>query len=297
MPLILDTGCKSLPGKQAENHDAVTVTHPVPVPYSKPAVLAIADTVDASDELDVAALALSSLSENIYAAPLSWSLKRTMKESFNATNSTLVGSSNNTGATTLSALVLHKHHWVIGHVGDTRIWLLRATRIRQLTHDHTLTTLEMGSVVTSACGLNTEMDLQILHGDLQVGDIFLLTSDGIHDVLNGTSLLAHLIKDDSAEKMASNIVQGAITAGSTDNVSACVARVDKLPETETTRGSDSISALPVCSLPHNFKSADWSTKADWPVFIKQLTKNLTKQWPCAFLFQAWPMIPPTLMLF
>ncbi|MFV1992283.1 MAG: protein kinase [Acidiferrobacterales bacterium] len=256
MPLILDTGCKSLQGKQAENHDAVTVAHPAPVPYSKPAVLAIADTVDESDELDVATLALSSLSENIYAAPLSWSLKRVVKESFNATNNTLVGSSNHTGATTLSALVLHKHHWVIGHVGDTRVWLLRDARIRQLTHDHTLTTLEMGSVVTSACGLNTEMDLQILHGDLQEGDIFLLTSDGIHDVLNGTSLLAHLIKDDSAETMASNLVQGAITAGSADNVSACVAKVEKLPDSETTQGADSISALPVCSLPHKGDSVD-----------------------------------------
>ena len=256
MPLLLDTGCKSLPGKQAENHDAVTVAHPEPVSYSKPTVLAIADTVDESDELDVAALALSSLSENIYAAPLSWSLKRAMKESFSATNNTLVGSSSSAGATTLSALVLHKHHWVIGHVGDTRVWLLRDTRIRQLTHDHTLTTLEMGSVVTSACGLNTEMDLQILHGDLQAGDIFLLTSDGIHDVLNGTSLLAHLIKDDPAEKMAGNIVQGAITAGSTDNVSACVAKVEKLPETDAARGADSISALPVCSLPHKGDSVD-----------------------------------------
>ncbi len=256
MPLILDTGCKSLPGKQAENHDAVTVAYPAPVPYNKPAVLAIADTVDESDELDVATLALSSLSENIYAAPLSWSLKRVMKESFNATNNTLVGSSTSTGATTLSALVLHKHHWVIGHVGDTRVWLLRDARIRQLTHDHTLTTLEMGSVVTSACGLNTEMDLQILHGDLQEGDIFLLTSDGIHDVLNGTSLLAHLIKDDTAETMASNIVRGAITAGSADNVSACVAKVEKLPDVETERGTDSISALPVCSLPHKGDTVD-----------------------------------------
>lgn len=256
MPLILDTGCKSLPGKQVENHDAVTVAYPAPVPYSKPAVLAIADTVDESDELDVATLALSSLSENIFAAPLSWSLKRVMKESFNATNNTLVGSSTSTGATTLSALVLHKYHWVIGHVGDTRVWLLRDARIRQLTHDHTLTTLEMGSVVTSACGLNTEMDLQILQGDLLEGDIFLLTSDGIHDVLNGTSLLAHLIKDDTAETMAGNIVRGAISAGSADNVSACVAKVEKLPDVETERGTDSISALPVCSLPHKGDSVD-----------------------------------------
>jgi len=56
--------------------------------------------------------------------------------------------------------------------------------------------------------------------------------------------------------MAGNIVQGAITAGSADNVSACVARVEKLPDTETTRGSDSISALPVCSLPHKGDSVD-----------------------------------------
>jgi len=256
MPLILDTGCTSLKGKQAENHDAVIIAHPDPVPYSQPAMLAIADTVDESSELEVADYALTSLKKNIYAAPLSWSLKRIIKESFNATNNTLVSSSQSSGATTLSALILHKHHWVIGHVGNTRIWLLRDSRIRQLTHDHILTTLEMGSVVTSACGLNEDIDLQVLHGDLHEGDIFLLTSNGIHDVMNGTAMMSHLIKEETVEKIANNIAQAAIDAGSTDNVSACVARVERLPETNAARGADAISALPVCSLPQKGDAVD-----------------------------------------
>lgn len=256
MPLILDTGSASLKGKQAENHDSVIVAHPDHAPYSQPAMLAIADTVDESDELDIAEYALSSLRKNIYAAPLSWSLKRVIKESFNATNNTLMSSSDSAGATTLSALILHKHHWVLGHVGNTRIWLFRDSRIRQLTHDHILTTLEMGPVVTSACGLNTEIDLQILHGDLQEGDIFLLTSNGIHDVMNGTSLMSFLIKEEPVQIIASKITQAAIDAGSTDNVSACVARVEMLPETNAERGTDAISALPVCSLPHKGDAID-----------------------------------------
>jgi len=256
MPLILETGSASLKGKQTENHDAVLVAHPDPVPYSQPAMLAIADTVDESDELDIAQYALSSLRKNVYAAPLSWSLKRVIKESFNATNSTLMSNSESAGATTLSCLILHKHHWVIGHVGNTRVWLMRDSRIRQLTHDHILNTMEMGSVVTSACGLNTEINLQILQGELQEGDIFLLTSNGIHDVLNGVTLMSHLMKEETLQHMAEHISQAAIDAGSTENVSACVARVDRLPDADASRGADAISALPVCSLPSKGNSVD-----------------------------------------
>ncbi|GMR21040.1 MAG: bifunctional protein-serine/threonine kinase/phosphatase [Gammaproteobacteria bacterium] len=258
MPLLLDLGKSTLQGRRPENADASTiVASKTDSPMTQPVLLAIADSLDElSDSGDAARCAISTLRDSFYAAPSEWQLENTLKESFGAANLAVTHQGDDEHATTLSTLILYKNRWLLGHVGDTRIWLLRDQRLKQLSHDHTLPTLEMGSIVTQACGLSENIDVEILTGELQEGDIFVLTSDGVHDHIDGSAIIACAGPYQSAQKIADTLTQKALDAGSMDNVSTCVAIIEKLPEQTIGLASNTISALPIIALPRKGDAID-----------------------------------------
>ena len=256
MPLILDTGSSSEKGRRDINSDACHVSAPDShSPFNQPALLVIADSVSevTSESKSAASCAVNTLRESFLAAPSGWELARTLKESFDAANQavTHIGAGNH--ASTLSALVVHRKQWALGHIGDTRIWLYRDGALKQLTRDHTLPSMDMGSVVTQACGLKDRVDVELAGGELQEGDVFMLTSDGVHDTLDGSTLMSCLMHG-TAQEMANALTRRALEIGSRDNVSACVVKVEKLPaETDVTA---SIPALPIVALPKKGETID-----------------------------------------
>ena len=82
--------------------------------------------------------------------------------------------------TTLTALVLRGHSYTLAHVGDTRAWLLRDGELTQLTQDHAFDHPDFRSRLTRAIGLDDAVRVDYLQGELQLGDLFVLTSDGVH---------------------------------------------------------------------------------------------------------------------
>ncbi len=125
---------------------------------------------------------------------------------------------------------------VIGHVGDSRVYRLRAGVIEQLTIDHSLLaqliaagspppdieTFPWRHVVTRALGTPTgEPEVQL--DDALTGDVFLLCSDGLSEVLSPARIAAMLAHP--AERACRELVDAAYEAGSRDNISAIVVRV------------------------------------------------------------------------
>jgi hypothetical protein len=171
-----------------------------------------------------------------------------MRQGFAAANQAVRSGGEPGRATTLSALALHERRWALGHAGDTRVWLWRGEKLAALTRDHRLPHADIGSIVTRACGLDETIQPDCVGGELAEGDVFLLTCDGVHEVL-GAAALGALLAGGSAPEAAERIVQAALAAGSHDNVSACVARVRRLPsETERDLGA-ALRSLPVAALP------------------------------------------------
>ena len=125
---------------------------------------------------------------------------------------------------------------VIGHVGDSRVYRLRAGVIEQLTIDHSLLAQLIASgspppdietfpwrhVVTRALGTPTgEPEVQL---DCALpGDVYLLCSDGLSEVLAPPRIAAMLTHP--AERACRELVEAAYEAGSRDNISAIVVRV------------------------------------------------------------------------
>ena len=87
------------------------------------------------------------------------------------------------GTCTLTALVMRAHGFTLAHVGDSRAYLIRAGDCLQLTQDHVMGQTEFRNGLTRAVGLDEPLRVDYADGDMQVGDTFVLTSDGVHGPL------------------------------------------------------------------------------------------------------------------
>lgn len=252
MPLIVDTASATHEPRLHVSEEASLLSVPDARSIKKSAVLAIASSLEGrSDNGEAARCAIESLRKSFYAAPQDWEPKLALKESFHVANHT-VSSGGKNRATTLSVLALKGRQWSFGHLGNTRIWLYRNQKVKLLTHDHMELRLGANPVITQACGLSDKIDLNTGTGEIQKHDVFILTTSGVHDVLNSSLIMGCAMKGETAQEIADAIIQQAKSAGSHDEMTVCAAIVDRVPgpeEKTNTKVTENISALPIGPLP------------------------------------------------
>jgi len=106
--------------------------------------------------------------------------------------------------TTITVALVEEDHVAFGHVGDSRAYLIREARMEQLTEDHSLVNelLKTGklsreeaethpqrSVITRALGTDPDVDVDTFSVPAETGDLFLLCSDGLTDMVSEDSIL------------------------------------------------------------------------------------------------------------
>jgi protein phosphatase len=130
--------------------------------------------------------------------------------------------------TTLVALAYYEGHFYSMNCGDSRLYRFCDGRLTQLTTDHTfkdvLDTGKRTSVITNCIGggtRNSYVDMVQMTKDVQPGDIYLLCSDGLTDMLSDQEIETML----KAGADADMLCQAAIQAGGFDNVSVCTIEV------------------------------------------------------------------------
>lgn len=141
--------------------------------------------------------------------------------------------------TTVDALLLINDYWVLAHIGDSRVYLLQNGKLIRLTHDHSyvqylidfslLTEKEakthpQKNVVMRVVGdfnINPLPDICVRRA--RAGDRCLLCSDGLSGSLEDSTIKDVLQKIDDEEVCAQTLVNMALKAGSTDNITAVVA--------------------------------------------------------------------------
>lgn len=146
--------------------------------------------------------------------------------------------------TTLSCLILCQDKAIVTHVGDSRIYRLRDSELRQLSEEHTYVEeqLKLGlmtraeavasgyaHVLTRAVGVEDGLVPQIESFDLRKGDEFLLCSDGLTNHVDD-SQIAETLSRYSPSEAVWKLVNSAIIAGGSDNCTALAVRVDELSE-------------------------------------------------------------------
>lgn len=236
MVLDVDIGHASLRGPRARNEDFVGAATPTDDSLdTKGIVLAIADGVGGHAKgREAAEHTVRGLLSDYYATPDTWPVERSVDTVLCALNRWLVSHARRTRetagmATTLSGLVLRGTRWYLTHVGDSRIYLLRGGELRRLTEDHTWAHPELSNVLKRAVGLDEHLVLDHAAGDLELGDRFMLLTDGVWNSLPDSELHRLLLEHEDADQCAAALALHAEKAGANDNCSALVATVRALP--------------------------------------------------------------------
>jgi protein phosphatase len=136
--------------------------------------------------------------------------------------------------TTMTVALVEGQVVTIGHVGDSRAYLVRAGRLEQLTEDHSLVNelLKSGklspqeaethpqrSVITRAVGTDPEVDVDAFTVDALEGDVFLLCSDGLTDMVDDEGILDVVERyHDDLDRVAKSLVSAANRGGGEDNI-------------------------------------------------------------------------------
>lgn len=147
--------------------------------------------------------------------------------------------------TTLVAGVFYGAKLVLGHVGDSRCYRLREGVLTQITKDHSmlqeqvdagLLTPEQAAnapgknLLTRALGVEEVVRTEIREHHVQDGDLYLMCSDGLTDMMSDKAILQVLIADTQLEFKATELVARANINGGRDNISVLLAQADKSAE-------------------------------------------------------------------
>jgi protein phosphatase len=142
--------------------------------------------------------------------------------------------------TTLVVGVFRDGRLLVGHVGDSRAYRFRGGRLQQITRDHSLLQEQIDAglitpeqaafsanknLVTRAVGVEDTVLLETHQHDVQGGDIYLMCSDGLSDMLDDATIAQLLQQHETLDAAAAALVDAANAAGGRDNISVVLARV------------------------------------------------------------------------
>jgi protein phosphatase len=147
--------------------------------------------------------------------------------------------------TTASVLIVAGRRYLIGQVGDSRIYLLRDGALRQLTKDHSYVQEQVdagfltpeqaryhpySNVITRCVGASPEVEPDVYTGEVQVGDLFLVASDGLTGMVDDRRLQQLLLARVAPERLVHLLISEANGRGGLDNITAIVVQVAELDE-------------------------------------------------------------------
>lgn len=145
--------------------------------------------------------------------------------------------------TTASCLMMGQGRYIIGHIGDSRVYLLRDGVFRQITKDHSYVQEQVdagfltpeqaryhpySNVITRCVGANAAVEADVLTGDIQNGDLYLVASDGLTGMVEDPQLKKIMETRQTPGRMVDSMITEANRRGGLDNITAIVVQVIKV---------------------------------------------------------------------
>jgi len=235
-------------GVKPENQDACSFHIPSsPALDNKGIVAVIADGVSASEKAkDASACCVQSFLSDYYSTPDSWSTEHSASKVISALNNWLHSQSvreqeHSSMLSTMSVLIVKSNTAHIFHVGDSRIYRFRDGKLKQLTQDHVLHLAKEKTYLARAMGFDLKVHVDYSTTKVKLNDVFLMTTDGVHDYLTDKTLCSLLGDEISADELS----EKALTAGSQDNISAIICKVEQLPDENLSETFDMLTKRPI----------------------------------------------------
>ncbi|TAG25524.1 MAG: bifunctional protein-serine/threonine kinase/phosphatase [Burkholderiales bacterium] len=253
MAFDIDIGFTSLTGNKGVNEDFCAAMLPEPGREGFGAICAIADGVSTGGKgKEAAQTTVMSLVQDYFGTQETWDTTVALDRVISAHNNWLAGvnrrraASDECGLTTLTALVMRGQTYTLAHVGDTRAYLLRAGQLEQLTTDHCNPHPDFKHQLIRAVGADERLIVDYSQGDLQIGDVFILLTDGVHGSIPERRLRQFANLGDALQ-ISQALAESALDLGSQDNASAIVVRVLGLQESHLRDEEFTAHHLPIPS--------------------------------------------------
>lgn len=231
---------KSEAGRKPENQDTVGARLPEGnLLTTKGIAIAIADGVSSSKAArEASQTAIAGFLNDYYATPDTWRTQQSAMRVIQSLNASLWGRSQNSiygegYLTTFSALILKGNSGFIFHVGDTRVYRLRDNNLELLTRDHTQRIDKHTTHLSRAMGADPYLEVDMHSLELQRDDIFILSSDGIHEHIPAQKFKALILaSQQDLEDLVNQALPLALRYNSEDNLSIQALRIDNLGTAE-----------------------------------------------------------------
>ena len=254
--LQISIGQYSDKGRKEINQDFHGVSTPLePLLTSKGIAIAISDGISSSDVSQIASeAAVTGFLSDYFDTPEAWSVKKSAQRVIAASNSWLFSQSqqglhrynkDKGYVCTLSAMVIKSTTAHLFHVGDARIYQIHGGSFEQLTDDHRLWVSEEKSHLSRALGVSQQIDIDYRSLAVDVGDVFLLATDGVYEYVDARFVNDSLSNNKTnLDQAAKEIVDEALAQGSTDNLTAQIIRIDELPTQDAGEMYQQLTTLP-----------------------------------------------------
>lgn len=218
--------------------------------------VALADGIGSSNVSQIASeSAVKGFLMDYYCTPDSWSVKTSAQRVIAATNSWLHAQTRRGHhpydkdkgyVCTLSVMVAKSTTAYLFHIGDSRIYRVAGNSLEQLTNDHRYSVSPEQTYLSRALGMDTQIEIDYQTVQLAVGDVFVLTTDGVHEHMNGRFALAAIAGNaEQLDRAAKAIAEEAYIRGSPDNLTVQIVRIDELPSGDASEVLEQASELPL----------------------------------------------------
>ncbi len=251
--LVINLGTCSTKGVKEQNEDYVSVYVPTNLHQleNKGIALALADGVSSAEAgKEASETAVGNFITDYYQTPDTWSVSHSGQKILTAINLKLYRKSHEYAneekgyLCTFSGMIVKSQIAHIFHAGDSRIYRVEDNKLRQVTNDHTAMIGKGRSILARAVGMDSSLNIDYSKIEIKQGDIFLLSSDGVHDFVSNQDLIDQLQRQDSEQVIAEAIVELAKANQSDDNISCIVAKVESLPKQSLDDFNSRLTRLP-----------------------------------------------------
>ncbi|HEY5060242.1 MAG TPA: Stp1/IreP family PP2C-type Ser/Thr phosphatase [Gemmatimonadaceae bacterium] len=142
--------------------------------------------------------------------------------------------------TTASVLLVSGPRYLIGQVGDSRVYMLRDGALQQITKDHSYVQEQVdagfltpeqaryhpySNVITRCVGASPDVEPDLYQGEVRVGDLFLVASDGLTGMVDDRRLQMLLMSRAEPERKVHSLISEANGRGGLDNITAIIVQV------------------------------------------------------------------------
>lgn len=245
-------GQYSSAGQKERNDDSYGVIVPnMPQLATKGVAMAIADGMGSSEGAKTASeTCIRSFLEDYYSTHDSWAVKTSAGRVLTAVNRWLHSQSQSQYGcedglvTTFSGLVLKAGTGYVFHAGDSRISLVRDGRLDVLTQSHRVQMPRGREYLARAVGRQPDLVVDYREVAIEDGDILVFTTDGVHEFLEPRRMLDLLAQEAEPNAAAEIIAEAAAAAGSPDNLTCQIVRVECAGKLDPFTLTQRLQALP-----------------------------------------------------